>query len=143
MEENANLIADFKRMRLRVSSPRVSKGCLDSAPFGINEHLATAIIYSFIVPTSVFQKCPDCVRVSAFYNFFITQFRRLALVASPAKPAPNSNIVAGSGTGAANPGAEMLNVSFDVYAPVTTLTFVTSVPVPVAPAKIPVPPVMR
>jgi hypothetical protein len=27
-----------------VSSPRVSKGCLDSAPFGINERLAKAAL---------------------------------------------------------------------------------------------------
>ena len=34
------LIVDFKYMRPCVSSPRVSKGCLESNPFGINVRFA-------------------------------------------------------------------------------------------------------
>jgi hypothetical protein len=34
------LIVDFKYMKSCVSSPRVSKGCLESNPFGINVRLA-------------------------------------------------------------------------------------------------------
>ena len=38
------IIADFKCMRPGVSSPRVSKGCLESNPFGINVILAKAAL---------------------------------------------------------------------------------------------------
>ena len=79
-----------------------------------------------------------------FYVFLVNNcfLLRLSFAASRVNPVANNSIVAGSGTGAVKPDAEIVNVSVDVYAPVTTLTLVMSVPVPVTPAKIPVPPVM-
>ena len=66
-------------------------------------------------------------------------FLRRKRVATPANPVPNNNKVAGSGTGAVKPGAEIVTVNLSVVAPVTTFKFPAEVPLPVAPAKIPVP----